>query len=146
MQQHQLVYKALGDLVRERLRAKDMAALAADFAGSLECGNLEACGQMLGTAWALKRQQPGVTNAHIDAIVDRAHQHGALGCKLLGAGGAGFVLAWLKADHASSLRRAFPDARPVRPYHSGAHVVYQTEQPAPLPHLEALGRHAGGPL
>lgn len=50
-------------------------------------------GKMLDEAWRLKRSiSPHISNADIDALYDRAKDLGAVGGKLCGAGGGGFLL------------------------------------------------------
>jgi D-glycero-alpha-D-manno-heptose-7-phosphate kinase len=54
---------------------------------------LKNLGQMLQQEWKLKKTiMPEVSDARIDDIYDRALKSGALGGKLLGAGGGGFLL------------------------------------------------------
>jgi len=50
-------------------------------------------GALLHQAWMLKRSlATGISNPRIDDLYDRALRAGALGGKLLGAGGSGFML------------------------------------------------------
>lgn len=50
-------------------------------------------GQSLHEAWQFKRQfSSKISTARLDQIYDEARQHGAIGGKLLGAGGGGFFL------------------------------------------------------
>ena len=56
-------------------------------------GRLFQFGQSLNAAWQLKRQfSEKISNALLDEIYHGALQHGAIGGKLLGAGGGGFFL------------------------------------------------------
>jgi len=56
-------------------------------------GRLFQFGQSLNEAWQLKRQFSNkISNPLLDQIYDGALQHGAIGGKLLGAGGGGFFL------------------------------------------------------
>ncbi|HTL56899.1 MAG TPA: hypothetical protein VL361_14555 [Candidatus Limnocylindrales bacterium] len=56
-------------------------------------GSLEAFGALLDEAWCLKRSLSGaVSNSMVDQIYEEARRAGALGGKLLGAGGGGFML------------------------------------------------------
>jgi D-glycero-alpha-D-manno-heptose-7-phosphate kinase len=56
-------------------------------------GRLAEFGQSLHQAWQLKRQFSSmISNPAIDATYEDARQHGALGGKLLGAGGGGFFI------------------------------------------------------
>ena len=61
----------------------------------LELGRLEDIGQLLDQAWRNKRRfAPGVTNARIDLCYDIARNNGALGGKIAGSGGGGFLLLY----------------------------------------------------
>jgi D-glycero-alpha-D-manno-heptose-7-phosphate kinase len=56
-------------------------------------GRLFEFGKSLNDAWLLKRQFSNkISNSFIDSIYDGALQNGAVGGKLLGAGGGGFLL------------------------------------------------------
>ena len=56
-------------------------------------GRLRQFGKLLDEAWQHKKQvSPKVSNASLDSLYDAALSHGALGGKLLGAGGGGFFL------------------------------------------------------
>jgi D-glycero-alpha-D-manno-heptose-7-phosphate kinase len=58
-------------------------------------GSLDGLGELMDEAWQNKRQfAPGVTNAHIDHCYSLARQNGALGGKIAGAGGGGFLMLY----------------------------------------------------
>jgi D-glycero-alpha-D-manno-heptose-7-phosphate kinase len=62
---------------------------------SLLCSTTDICefGNLLHESWQMKRSLgEGVTNAEVDEIYQEARNAGALGGKLLGAGGGGFML------------------------------------------------------
>jgi len=59
-------------------------------------GDLVKFGECLDTAWRLKRNFSSmITNDHIDALYEGALENGALGGKLLGAGGGGFFIFYV---------------------------------------------------
>jgi D-glycero-alpha-D-manno-heptose-7-phosphate kinase len=59
-------------------------------------GRLHEFGQALDEAWQIKRQLSSkISNTRLDEIYDSALVHGALGGKLLGAGGGGFFLFYV---------------------------------------------------
>jgi len=61
-----------------------------------------------------KRQlAPPVSNPEIDQLYDRARAAGALGGKLLGAGGGGSLLLFVPAERQPALRRALADRADV---------------------------------
>jgi D-glycero-alpha-D-manno-heptose-7-phosphate kinase len=77
-------------------------------------GPLEALGPLFDEAWQAKRQLgPRVSNPEIDQLYDRARAAGALGGKLLGAGGGGFLLLFVPAERQPALRRALADRADV---------------------------------
>ena len=56
-------------------------------------GQLLQFGQLIDEAWQLKRQLSSkISSGHLDLIYENARKHGAIGGKLLGAGGGGFFL------------------------------------------------------
>lgn len=68
----------------------DMAFQALDI---LNKGNLEKFGRLMYESWKIKRELSArISTSHIDAIYEAAMRAGAIGGKLLGAGGGGFVL------------------------------------------------------
>jgi D-glycero-alpha-D-manno-heptose-7-phosphate kinase len=73
-------------------------------------GPLGAFGALLDEAWQEKRQLgPGVSNPQIDRMYQRARDAGALGGKLLGAGGGGFLLLFVPPERQPALRAALAD-------------------------------------
>jgi hydroxymethylglutaryl-CoA reductase len=71
-------------------------------------GHLSALGGLLNANQRLL-QQIGVSTDELDAMVELARSHGALGAKLTGGGGGGAVIC-LCVDNRSQLVRAFIDA------------------------------------
>ena len=60
-------------------------------------GNLEKFGECLDTAWQLKRNfSKMISNDHLDDIYNGALANGALGGKLLGAGGGGYFIFYVR--------------------------------------------------
>jgi D-glycero-alpha-D-manno-heptose-7-phosphate kinase len=69
---------------------------------------LSAFGELLHEAWMAKRSlDGGVSKAEIDALYDAGLHAGALGGKLLGAGGGGFLLFFAPPERHPALRAAF---------------------------------------
>ena len=63
----------------------------------LNSGNIDDFGRLLHTSWLEKKSLSKlITNSKIDDLYDEATRHGALGGKLLGAGGGGFLLMYMK--------------------------------------------------
>ena len=72
---------------------------------SLESGNLEEFARLMDVHWQRKKaRSSGMSNAHINEWYDHAMAHGALGGKLIGAGGGGFLMFY--ADDKRRLRHS----------------------------------------
>jgi len=73
-------------------------------------GNLRRFGELLDVHWhTKKRLSNGVSNPQIDAWYDLAKRHGAIGGKISGAGGGGFLMLYCE-DRKSCLREAMRGA------------------------------------
>ena len=60
---------------------------------SIQIGNIKEYGRILGEYWAVKRErQKHYTDTVVNEIYELGLQNGALGGKLVGAGGNGFLL------------------------------------------------------
>jgi D-glycero-alpha-D-manno-heptose-7-phosphate kinase len=70
-------------------------------------GDLAAFGELLHEAWLAKRElSDKVSNSQVDALYDEARAAGAIGGKLLGAGGGGFLVLFAPpARHARIKKR-----------------------------------------
>jgi D-glycero-alpha-D-manno-heptose-7-phosphate kinase len=69
---------------------------------------LSAFGELLHEAWTAKKSlDGGVSKAEIDAMYDAGLRAGALGGKLLGAGGGGFLLFFAPPEAHPALRETF---------------------------------------
>jgi len=67
--------------------------LAVEMKNALLQRRLNDFGDLLGTAWEEKKKMsPRIANDFIDAAYDEARKHGALGGKVTGAGGGGYML------------------------------------------------------
>lgn len=81
--------------------------LAKELRESLLYENLDDFGHILNDGWQIKRQlASGVTSQYIDEIYETAIANGALGGKLLGAGGGGFLLFYCEEKKQKRLRGA----------------------------------------
>lgn len=73
-------------------------------------GDLADFGRLLNRSWELKRGLHGeVSTSAIDSMYLRAREAGALGGKLLGAGGGGFMLFFVPPERQARVRAALSD-------------------------------------
>ena len=74
-------------------------AITFELRRALLSGDLLTFGDLLNTAWENKRQLAyGISNPKIDEMYRVARKNGALGGKLLGAGGGGYLLIYVEPD------------------------------------------------
>lgn len=72
--------------------------------------DLDEFGRLLDQTWRLKRQTGGaITTNSIDSLYETGIKAGALGGKLLGAGGGGFLLFYVQQDRRAALRESLKD-------------------------------------
>jgi D-glycero-alpha-D-manno-heptose-7-phosphate kinase len=68
--------------------------------------DLTAFGELLHQAWQAKRAlSDKVSNSRVDALFDQARKAGAIGGKLLGAGGGGFILLFVPPQKQAKVRK-----------------------------------------
>jgi D-glycero-alpha-D-manno-heptose-7-phosphate kinase len=88
-------------------------------------------GRLLGESWQLKRRlSDRVSNPAVDSLYDAATRAGAIGGKLLGAGGGGFVLLFVRPEVRHRVREALGDliTVPFKFEMSGCRIVlYQPD-------------------
>lgn len=85
---------------------KKMVMLADELKEALHEEKINAVGGILHKGWLYKKGLArGISSENIDSLYDKAMKYGAIGGKLLGAGGAGFLL-FFSGDH-KTLRRHF---------------------------------------
>jgi len=88
---------------------------------------LTAFGELLHQAWLHKRSlSDSVSTSHIDHIYEAARASGALGGKLLGAGGGGFLLLFVQPEKQAFVRSVLSNLIhvPFRFESGGSQVVY----------------------
>lgn len=84
-----------------------MVSLVDDLKSSLISGQVNDIGKILHENWTLKQQlASSITNPLINECYETAIQHGALGGKLLGAGGGGFMLFYCPKNHQEKLKKS----------------------------------------
>ena len=94
----------------------------------LKKGNIDDFGKLLHSAWQIKKKlSSSVSNSRIDNLYDLAIKYGALGGKILGAGGGGFFLFYMKKE----LQKNFLDNNkkiinvPFKFTNMGTEIIYK---------------------
>jgi len=90
-------------------------------------GELTRFGELLHRAWRVKSElDPSISNSTVHSIYERGLAAGALGGKLLGAGGGGFLLFFVPPDRLPNLHRELSDLEilSVRIGAPGSHIIH----------------------
>ena len=92
---------------------QNMVKLVYDLESTLLKGNLDDFGRIMHENWILKQQlASGISNPLINELYDTALKNGALGGKLLGAGGGGFMLFYCPKHKQEKLNQALSKVKP----------------------------------
>ncbi len=88
----------------------EMKALVPVAESIMKEGAADDFGRLLNHTWQLKRSLTNqISNSEIDDIYEKALKNGALGGKLLGAGGGGFMLLYVPEEKREQIYRTFED-------------------------------------
>lgn len=93
--------------------------------------DLDDFGRLLDHAWGLKRQiGSSVSTDSIDGIYEKGIRAGALGGKLLGAGGGGFFVFYVQPDKQDTVKKAMEDLLyiPFEFENGGTRVIHYTPE------------------
>ncbi|WP_027218671.1 kinase [Butyrivibrio fibrisolvens] len=93
--------------------------------------NLDEFGRLLDYTWKLKRQTgDAVSTDSIDALYKRGIDAGAIGGKLLGAGGGGFLVFYVSPDRQADVKNAFSDLLyiPFKFEDGGSRVIHYSPE------------------
>lgn len=103
-----------------------MCRLAKQMKHALENNELSDFGNFLNEGWHRKKELSGqISNSQIDEWYGLAMNNGALGGKLLGAGGGGFLLFYCPKDRQEKLEKALGLERFDFSFeHDGSSVIY----------------------
>ena len=122
-----------GDKVNKTEQLKEMLVLVDEAEKILtdEYSNLNDFGRMLDYTWKLKRQTGKfVSTDDIDLLYNKGVKAGALGGKLLGAGGGGFLLFYVEQEKQEFVKKAMEDLLyiPFQFEDGGTRVIHYTPE------------------
>ncbi len=112
---------------------KEMYSLVDDAEKVLteKTADLDDFGRLLDHTWKLKRQTgSAVSTNSIDGLYARGIEAGALGGKLLGAGGGGFLVFYVQPEYQENVRKAMRDLMyiPFEFENGGTRVIHYTPE------------------
>jgi len=93
--------------------------------------SLDDFGKLLNEQWKIKRSLTShVSTPEVDQIYETAMKFGALGGKLLGAGGGGFMLFYADHSKQEAIQKSLPDKIfvPFRFEDTGSKIVYYSHE------------------
>ncbi|MCJ7692510.1 MAG: hypothetical protein MUO22_03725 [Sedimentisphaerales bacterium] len=107
---------------------KKMQKMAVQGLGILKSGSgICEFGQLLHQTWMLKRDlSSDVSNHIVDGLYERALEAGAIGGKITGAGGGGFLLLFVRPSEQKKVREALSEKIhvPFRFESSGSQIIF----------------------
>jgi len=114
----------IDDKKRQMRIMKDLVDEALQLLGH---GNFHEFGALLHEAWQVKRSlSPQVSNSKVDDMYDAARTAGAIGGKITGAGGGGFLLLFVPPERHQNVREALSSLIhvPFRVDNTGSQIIY----------------------
>lgn len=85
-----------------------------EVAFNLRRGNLKKFGKLIKESWEKKKSfNPEISSMYVDAIIEEALNNGAVGARLMGAGGGGHILIYCNPDQEHKVRQVL-NARGAR--------------------------------
>jgi D-glycero-alpha-D-manno-heptose-7-phosphate kinase len=108
---------------------KRMVMLAKDMKDSLNGGNIKNFGEILREEWLLKKElASNISNPMLDEYYEKALKAGAVGGKLLGAGGGGFFLFYCEPKYQNKVKKVL-DLRELKFKfdNEGSKIIYLGE-------------------
>ena len=106
----------------------DMVKEAADILKTDK--DIDLFGELLNETWKIKKSlHKSISNNYVDELYDAGIKNGAIGGKLLGAGGGGFILFYVRRDKKENLRSVFKDLIevPIKFENKGTNIIYKSE-------------------
>ncbi|MCC6300315.1 MAG: GHMP kinase [Anaerolineales bacterium] len=114
--------------IKDRLNIlREIKQIAHQAKAELQKGSLDSFGSLLHEAWGLKKRMAGqISNGTIDEIYNAARKAGAIGGKITGAGGGGFILLCAPHEKHRAIRKALQGLQelPFQLESDGSKVIF----------------------
>jgi D-glycero-alpha-D-manno-heptose-7-phosphate kinase len=110
---------------------QEIKGIAFEAYRQLKSGNLDCLGNLLHESWQLKKKLASqISNGKIDEWYSEARKQGALGGKITGAGGGGFLLLYCPYEYRDKVRTVLSHLRevPIRLETDGSKVIFNYRQ------------------
>jgi D-glycero-alpha-D-manno-heptose-7-phosphate kinase len=114
--------------IKNRLNElREIKKMAVQARCEIERGNIDALGLLMHQSWELKKRLAGtISSGPIDEIYETARRAGAIGGKIAGAGGGGFLLLYVPHEFQNNVRTALNGLQelPFRLESDGSKVIF----------------------
>jgi D-glycero-alpha-D-manno-heptose-7-phosphate kinase len=118
--------------IKDRMEILDeLKGMAYKVKDELKNGNIDVIGELLHESWMLKKQLASqISNHTLDAIYSAARNAGALGGKITGAGGGGFLLLYCPFEKREEVRSALNNLQelPFQLEPEGTKVIFNYQR------------------
>ena len=107
-----------------------MVGLSEELKEALTQNDLTRFGEILHKGWTYKQELASeITNPTINEYYEKARKAGAIGGKILGSGGGGFLLFYCEGNYQDNVRKAFSELReaPFRFEPEGSRIIYTSD-------------------
>lgn len=123
----EILKEQVSTIHEKRLMLDDLVHTVDTVFEEISKGNIDIVGIQLNRTWQIKKKfAKGISNDEIDNMYAKAIKAGAIGGKILGAGGGGFLLLYVPCNKQENVRCILSDYREV-PFHvdyQGSRIVF----------------------
>lgn len=116
-----------GNIKDRRSELREIKKMAWQARSDIEKGNIDTLGVLMHQSWEVKKRLAGmISNGHLDKIYESARRAGAIGGKITGAGGGGFLLLYVPFEYQNNVRAALNGLQelPYRLEADGTKVIF----------------------
>ncbi|MHB1456447.1 MAG: GHMP family kinase ATP-binding protein [Armatimonadota bacterium] len=101
-----VLYKQKSAIPDRKVELNQLKQQAHEAQKQLAEGNIDEIGRIMNEGWLCKKKlADNISNSHIDGLYDAAIQAGAIGGKVAGAGGGGFLLLYCPPERHAGVRK-----------------------------------------
>ena len=127
---HDIADKKITNIKSKKVNLNDMQDLVTEAESVLFSDNIHRFASLLNDQWTIKKDmEKSISNSDIDEIYKKGIKAGAVGGKLLGAGGGGFILFLTPPEKHELVRNALQLREvPVDFEHLGSQMIYHDYQ------------------
>jgi D-glycero-alpha-D-manno-heptose-7-phosphate kinase len=126
-----ILNEQVGNLKDRLNELREIKHMAYEARCAVETGNFDALGLLLHQSWELKKRLAGtISNGWINEMYETAREAGAIGGKIAGAGGGGFLLLYVPIECQNKVRTALQGLQelPFRLEADGTKVIFNYQR------------------